>query len=186
MRLQIYYKKLFYRKNPLMFVRYIVGTLLASAVKSKILLYPARTMLLRLAGSKIKKYSRIYDISFMNFYKNGFGNLQIGDNVFIGSETMIDLADIVLIGENATIAERVIILTHTNVGYEDHPLKERLPDKYLPVNIGNGVFIGIGSIIMPGVTVGDNCIIGAMSLVLKDVAPNTIIGGSPAKVIGRV
>jgi acetyltransferase-like isoleucine patch superfamily enzyme len=174
------------KKSPLMVVRYLVGTLLASVIGLKVILYPARVLLLRFGGVKIKNNSRIYDVSFINFYKSGFKNLKIGNNVFIGSETMIDLADVVSIGDDVTIAERVIFLTHTNVGYDDHPLKNRLPDIYEPVIIENGVFIGVGAVIMPGVTIGANSIVGAMSLVLKDVDAYTVVGGNPAKVIGAV
>ena len=51
-------------------------------------------------------------------------------------------------------------------------------------HIGNNCVIGVRSIIMPGVKVGDSCIVGAGSVVTKDVLPNTIVAGNPAKVIG--
>ena len=146
---------------------------------------PIRTIILRFLGCKIKNHSRIYNISFLNFYKHGFKNLKIGDKVYIGPETMFDIADRVSIGSNTTIAARVLILTHMNVGYDDHPLKKHIPDKYASVNIGEGVFIGANTTIMPGITIGNNSIVGAMSLVLKNVESGTIVAGVPAKVIGR-
>ena len=55
-----------------------------------------------------------------------------------------------------------------------------------PVHIGNGVWIGSGSIILPGVTIGDNAVIGAGSVVTKDVPEGMIAVGNPARVIGSV
>jgi acetyltransferase-like isoleucine patch superfamily enzyme len=51
------------------------------------------------------------------------------------------------------------------------------------VIIGNNVWLGSRSIILKGVTIGDNSVIGAMSLVTKDIPPNSVAGGIPAKVI---
>ncbi|HXY53912.1 MAG TPA: acyltransferase [Nitrospirota bacterium] len=167
-------------------LRYLTGHIIAAVARSFLCLYPLRAMVLRLAGSRIGRNSRILNISFINFYKDGFSNFIAGDNVFIGAETMIDIAGNVTIGHNTTLAERVLILTHTNVGYNDHPLKEILQDKYAQVSIGDGVFIGAGALIMPGVTIGDKSVVGAMSLVLKDVAPGAVVAGVPAKVIGNI
>jgi acetyltransferase-like isoleucine patch superfamily enzyme len=166
--------------------RYLTGHLIATATRSFLCLYPLRAFILRIFGSRIGRHARVQNISFINYYKDGFRNFDVGDNVFVGVETMVDLAEKVIIGHNTTIAERVVILTHTNVGYDDHPLKELFPDKYAQVTIGNGVFIGAGALIMPGVTIGDKSVVGAMSLVLKDVAAGTVVAGVPAKNIGSI
>ena len=52
-----------------------------------------------------------------------------------------------------------------------------------PVNIGNNVWICTGAIILPGVTIGDNSVIGAGSVVTKDIEPNSLAVGNPCKVI---
>ncbi len=167
-------------------LRYLTGHIIAAVARSFLCLYPFRAMVLRFAGSRIGRHSRIQNISFINFYKDGFDNFVTGDNVFIGAETMVDIAGKVIIGHNTTIAERVIILTHTNVGYDDHPLKGIFRDKYEQVRIGDGVFIGAGALIMPGVTIGDKSVVGAMSLVLKDVASGVVVAGVPSKIIGSI
>jgi acetyltransferase-like isoleucine patch superfamily enzyme len=167
-------------------VRYLTGHIIAAVARSFLCLYPLRAMVLRLAGSRIGSNSRIQNISFINFYKDGFGNFVAGDNVFIGAETMVDIAGRVIIGNNTTIAERVIILTHTNVGYDDHPLKDIFRDKYEQVKIGDGIFIGAGALIMPGITIGDTSVVGARSLVLNDVPPGVVVAGVPAKIIGSI
>lgn len=55
-----------------------------------------------------------------------------------------------------------------------------------PIKIGNNVFIGVNSIIMPGITIGDNCVVGCGSVVTKDVPPNSVAAGIPAKVIKSI
>lgn len=82
------------------------------------------------------------------------------------------------IGNNVTMAPRVHILAHdastkTFLGYT----------KIGRVNIGNNVFIGAESVVLPNVTIGDNVIIGANSTVSKDVPANSVVAGSPAKII---
>jgi len=59
-------------------------------------------------------------------------------------------------------------------------------DVFGPISVGNNVFIGIRSIIMPGVHIGDNCVIAAGSIVTRDVPDNSIAVGIPARVIGSV
>ena len=56
----------------------------------------------------------------------------------------------------------------------------------VPITIGKNVWIGIASTVLPGVTIGDNSIVGANSVVTHDVPPNTIVAGSPARKIGDV
>src|SRR5665647_533822 len=56
-------------------------------------------------------------------------------------------------------------------------------EKYLCIKFGNNVFIGINSIILPGVTIGDNVVIGAGSIVNRDVPDNVVVAGVPAKII---
>jgi acetyltransferase-like isoleucine patch superfamily enzyme len=60
----------------------------------------------------------------------------------------------------------------------------RQPNTARPIRIGNGVWIGAQALILSGVTIADGAIIAAGSVVREDVAPNTIVGGVPAKVIG--
>ncbi len=59
-------------------------------------------------------------------------------------------------------------------------------DRFAPIFIGNNVHVGNDAIIMPGVTIGDNCVIGCAAVVTKDVAPNSVVAGVPARVIETV
>lgn len=82
------------------------------------------------------------------------------------------------IGENVTMAPRVHVLAH------DASTKQFLGyTKIGRVTIGNNVFIGAESVILPNVTIGSNVIIGANSTVTKDIPDNVVVAGSPAKVI---
>lgn len=82
------------------------------------------------------------------------------------------------IGDNVTLAPRVHILCH------DASTKQFLGyTKIGRVTIGNNVFIGAESVVLPGVTIGDNVIIGANSTVTRDIPDNSVVAGSPARVI---
>lgn len=82
------------------------------------------------------------------------------------------------IGDNVTMAPRVHILCH------DASTKQFLGyTKIGRVNIGDNVFVGAESVILPGVTIGKNVIVGANSTVTHDIPDNSVVAGSPAKII---
>lgn len=86
------------------------------------------------------------------------------------------------IGNNVTITRGVSFVNHDGgVAL----FRNEFPglNSYGRISIGNNVFIGINTIIMPGVTIGDNVIVGAGSIVNKNVPPNSVIAGVPAKII---
>ena len=85
---------------------------------------------------------------------------------------------LITIGDNVTMAPRVHILCH------DASTKQFLNlTKIGRVTIGDNVFIGAESVVLPGVTIGNNVIIGANSTVTHDVPDNTVVAGSPARII---
>ena len=108
----------------------------------------------------------IVDLFYANF------NLTIVDDgeVFIG--------DHVMIGPNVTIATAA------------HPVEPSLRKKALqfncPVHIGNNVWIGANVVILPGVTIGDNTVIGAGSVVTKDIPANVVAVGNPCRVLREI
>jgi acetyltransferase-like isoleucine patch superfamily enzyme len=87
------------------------------------------------------------------------------------------------VGNKVTITSGVVVLTHDGSTWLMNDEKGR---RYLyrRVEIGNNVFIGVNSIIMPGVKIEDNVIIAAGSIVTKSVPSGVIIAGNPAKIIG--
>jgi len=92
------------------------------------------------------------------------------------------------IGDNVRITSGVSFVTHdggVHVLRRDWNGHKAMPtaDIFGRIKVGNNVFIGIKSIIMPGVTIGDNVVIGAGSIVTKDIPANTVACGVPARVI---
>ena len=93
----------------------------------------------------------------------------------------------IIIGNNVVVGARVLITDHSHgtITREElciHPVKRKLFSKG-PIIIGNNVLIGSGAVILPNVTIGDNCIIGANSVVTKSFEKNSVIAGNPAKLI---
>ena len=115
--------------------------------------------------------------------------LDIGKNVEFNDYVHIGVADSVSIGDNTLIASKVFISDHNHGSYggnnqscpNENPIKRVLKTK--KVSIGRNVWIGEFVCVLPGVKIGDGSIIGAMSVVTKDIPPNSIAVGSPAKVI---
>lgn len=106
--------------------------------------------------------------------------LQIGRECKILQGVILDPSHIwhIVIGDEVTLAPRVHILAH------DASMKSHLGYTRIgKVNIGNRVFVGAGSIILPGISIGDNSVIGAGSVVTKDVPPNVVAAGNPARVL---
>ena len=116
---------------------------------------------------------------FPPFYTDCGKNIHIEKNVFINSGCRFQDQGGLYIGEGSLIGHNVIIATlnHDMDPYHRADLHPK------PVHIGKRVWIGSGSILLPGVTIGDNSIVGAGSIVTKDVAPDTIVAGNPAKFI---
>lgn len=108
--------------------------------------------------------------------------VSLGDNSGIGVNALI--ASYVSIGNDVMMGPECIILT-SNHGMERSgiPMWQQKSTEPRSVVIGDDVWIGARVIILPGVHVGDGAVIGAGSVVTKDVAPYSIVGGNPAKLI---
>lgn len=89
---------------------------------------------------------------------------------------------LVSIGDHVTVTAGVMFLTHD--GGVD-VLRRSYPgiDVFAPIRIGSQVFLGVNTILLPGVVVGDDSIIGAGSVVTRDVPPNCVAAGNPARII---
>ena len=104
-----------------------------------------------------------------------------GNNVYANFNlTLVDDTDI-FVGDNVMFGPNVIIAT---AGHPvDPPLREKVAQFNIPVRIGKNVWIGAGAIVLPGVTIGDHSVIGAGSVVTKDIPAGVIAAGSPCRVI---
>ncbi len=166
-------------------VRYIVYTFLLFYYRL-LLFSPLRVAFLRLLGAHIGKNAVIHELRFFNHYRKGLRALNLGDNVFIGDETLFDLADEITLERDVTLAERVTVLTHTNVGYRDHPLQKYFPPFTQAVRFRRGCFVGVNATIMPGVEVGEEAFVAAGAVVVEDVAARAVVMGVPARKVREV
>lgn len=144
---------------------------------------PPRALLLRLYGARIGRRVVLHDVRFFNLYRRGLSGLRIGDDCFLGDECLLDLAESIELQAQVTLAERVLILTHTNVGYEDHPLQAEFPASAASVVLERGCFLGAHALVLPGVRVGTCSFVAAGSVVTQDVPARTLVAGVPARVI---
>lgn len=104
----------------------------------------------------------------------------IGKNVIVMPGCLMMCAGGITIDDGAMIAANVQLISN------NHDLYERQVITCKPVHIGKKAWIGAGATILPGVTVGDNAVVGAASVVTKDVEADTIVAGNPAKFIKRI
>jgi maltose O-acetyltransferase len=106
--------------------------------------------------------------------------LQLGDDVHIEGDCFIDpdFPDLISIGDRTTIAIGVMIVAH------DASTKRLLGySRVAPVAIGSRAFVGARAVILPGVTIGDDVVVGAGSIVTHDVPAGTVVAGNPARPI---
>lgn len=106
-------------------------------------------------------------------------NINLGKNVFINSGCRFQDQGGIFIGDGVLVGHNVIIAT-LNHGFKPENRADLIP---APVRIGNKAWIGSGSIILPGITVGENAIVAAGSVVTKDVSANAVVAGNPARIL---
>lgn len=114
--------------------------------------------------------------------------LVCGQQVWIGEGSVLDASGGLEIGEHTSIGLNSYVWSHSsmmsNIMYSNYPGNEYIKrDKTI---IGKGCFIGGPSVIFPGITIGDQCIIMPMSVVMKDVPTRSVVMGNPARVINRI
>lgn len=114
----------------------------------------------------------------------------VGKDVFIGDYVRVDLnhADLIYIDDYAHVTAGCRLLCHQRdlKGYYMGDNAAKLGYRKGEIHIGKGVMIGMETMIMPGVTIGDGAIIGAGSLVTKDIPAWTVATGRPAKVVKQI
>jgi len=107
-------------------------------------------------------------------------NVSIGDNVFINSGTLFMATGGITIEDDTILAANVQLITN------NHDLRQHNIITCKPVHLKKNCWIGAGVTILPGVTIGENSVIGAGSVVTKDVEDNVLAVGNPAKVIKKI
>ena len=131
-------------------------------------------------GLEISRYN---DFTIAKYFRKQ--GAQIGENNRLEVRGLGAEPYLVKIGNHCTVAPNVVFLCHdggTWLFTEEFPSLQ----KFGRIEILDNSFIGMNSIILGNVTIGPNSIVGAGSVVTKDVPPNTIVGGVPAKIISSV
>lgn len=135
-----------------------------------------RLLIYMLAGAKIGKGSRIH-MGARFFYPK---NIRIGEGSIIGDNVFLDGREKLIIGNHVDIASSVMIYN------SEHDINsEDFGAITASVEIGDYVFIGPRTIILPGVKIGKGAIVAAGAVVTKDVSEYKIVGGVPAEIIGE-
>jgi acetyltransferase-like isoleucine patch superfamily enzyme len=117
------------------------------------------------------------------FFTESGVNIRVGRNVFINQNcTLYDLGGIE-IGDDVMIGPNVSIITS---GHPIAPSERRTGVTASLVKIERNVWIAAGATIIGGVTIGENAVVAAGAVVTRDVAPNTLVGGNPAKLIRSI
>lgn len=125
-------------------------------------------------------YSKMNHVGYAKYI-----GVNMGENVHIYGNPLGMFSTepwIITLGSNVHITKEVLFITHDGGTLL---FRKDVPDLEItaPIIVGNDVYIGVRSIILPGVTIGDNCVIGAGSIVTRDVPSNSVVAGVPAKVI---
>jgi maltose O-acetyltransferase len=131
------------------------------------------------------KYMPIYQFRSTMLRLCGYA---VGKEVYVGEDLLIieepsDQA-MVNIGDRVAISPRVTLVISSRPNFSR--IAPYVPVKHGPIILENDVWLGTGVVVLPGITIGEGAVVGANSVVTKDVKPYTIVGGSPAKLIRNV
>ncbi|WP_240905155.1 acyltransferase [Flagellimonas oceani] len=139
-------------------------------------------MVLKKITSIIKNYYYRLTMSGVDYAR--YLGVEVGENCRILTSNFGSEPWLIKIGNKVTVTSGVRIITHDGATWLMEDEKGRR-EYFARVVIGNNVFLGLNSIIMPGVKIESNSIIAAGSVVTKSVPSGYIVGGNPAKIIGK-
>jgi len=133
--------------------------------------------------------NKLRNFFFKNFYSpekyaRHIG-VKIGANCLISTRGFSSEPYLIEIGDNVRIANDVKFFTHGGL----IPFRDKLPkkmDMFGKIKIGNNVHIGDSAMILPGVEIGDNCLIGAGSVISKSISSNSVAVGNPAIIVSTL
>ncbi len=108
---------------------------------------------------------------------SGWGKLTIGDRVFVNCGTVLLSVVEITIGDDVALANEVYVMDSNSHGVEGRDTVEA------PVRIGDGTWVGARAMILPGVTIGKRVVVGAGSVVTRDVPDDVLVAGNPARVV---
>ena len=142
----------------------------------------------RLVVAAIRRYLMTFGMAILPFSSLRvlllrICGVQVGKGCYLGFNVICDtnFAELVTIGDHVTISHDTVIYAHTASPVES-PLS-KLYKQVRPVVIENGAWIGAGCIVLPGVTIAQNCMVGAGSVVARSTEPSSLYAGNPCKKI---
>ena len=119
---------------------------------------------------------------FPPFYTDYGKNIRVGKNVFINTGCRFQDQGGIVIGDGALIGHNVVLAT---LNHHEDPRQRHILIP-APITIGKDVWIGANATVVPGVTIGDGAVIAAGAVVTRDVPPNVVVGGVPARVLKKI
>lgn len=135
--------------------------------------------MLRKCGAEVGDNCRIESPLRIHRAYKPLTNLKIGNNVAVSKGVLLDLGERIKIGNNVTIAMDVSLITHEH--YADVYIEGNAVDKNAEVIIGNNIYIGTRTIVLCGVEISCDIVVGALSLVNKSISERGVYVGIPAR-----
>lgn len=136
--------------------------------------YAWRRLVLRVFGAKVGPRVRVRPTVHVEMP----WNLDLGEGAIVGDHAILYSLGTITLGPFSMVSQ----YAHLCAGTHDHT-KRSLPLLCPPITIGRDAWVAADAFVGPGVTVGDRSVVGARASVFKDVPPDVIVGGNPAKVI---
>lgn len=121
-------------------------------------------------------------ISRSGFCKIGGGKIQLGEHAQINQGCTFVAHSDITIGRNTAIAYNCTLLTSANPNHPYNSLSRLYPPLHAPITIGDDVWVGACSVILPGVTIGNRVVIAAGSVVTRDIPDGVLVAGVPARI----
>lgn len=157
------------KRLRLAFHRFLVNFI----ANSVIIPSPIRYILYRIAGLRIETKNILSGCTFSSW------RARIGHNTFVNQGVYFETSAEIDIGKNCDIGMQAMFCSSTHEPGDSSRRAGKPTGK--PIKIGDGTWIGARAMILPGVTVGEGCVIAAGSVVTKDCEPNSMYAGVPAK-----
>lgn len=132
-------------------------------------------------GTRIWQFSIVFSGAIIGRNCNICAHTLIESDVVIGNDVTIKSG--VYIWDGITIEDKVFIGPCVAFTNDKHPRSKQYPDRFSRILIKQGASLGANATILPGITLGENCMVGAGAVVTKDVPANAVVIGNPAKVI---
>ncbi len=164
--------------------------LLRERVKAKDKCYELNSLRPLNAADRERVIRRLFGKTGENFMVESPFWCDYGYNIEIGENFYSNVNCVILDGAKVTFGDNVFIAPNCGFYTAGHPIDAERRNKGLeyayPISVGNNVWIGAHVCVLPGVTIGDNAVIGAGSVVNKDIPANVIAAGNPCKVIRAI